>query len=140
MAKIPRDHYRAQACILWCFDNRFWPALADLVKERGFTSFDPVVVAGGAKNLGGPQEEGDRAFVLKQIGLSIKLHQASRVVLMTHEDCGAFGGSAAFAHDSGKEREHHRLVLTAARRAVEERFPGIEVETYFAAFDGLKPV
>lgn len=134
--KLSKSHYTADAVIIWCFDNRFWPAFEQFIKEQGYKNFDPVFCAGGAKNLGDPADPKDLDFVLKQIELSVKLHHTPKVVLMTHEDCGAFGGSKAF---SGHEAElnKHQGVLLSSRKEVQEKFPGIVIETYFCGFDRL---
>lgn len=131
---ISRDHYTADACIIWCFDNRFWPAFQEFIKEQGYKNFDPVFCAGGAKNLGDPADPRDRDFVLKQIELSIKLHHTEKVVLMTHEDCGAFGGSKSFGNNFEKELARHKVVLTDAEQVVREKFFGLAVEKDIATF------
>ncbi len=138
MVALSRQHYTADACIIWCFDNRFWPAFLEFIKDQGYKNFDPVFCAGGAKNLGDPADPNDRDFVLKQIGLSIKLHHAKKLVLMTHEDCGAFGGSKAFGGDQAKEFEKHEQVHSVAKEVIQERFPDINVSGYFISFDGLR--
>ena len=70
---------------------------------------------------------------------SLKLHHPKRIILMTHSDCGAYGGKAKFESDDA-ETETHRRELTAAREALAAAIgiQGIEIETVFADFDGLR--
>ena len=44
----PRERYKCDAAIVWCFDNRFELALRKLIKRLGIIYFDPIRVAGGA--------------------------------------------------------------------------------------------
>ena len=92
----PREKYHCDAAVLWCFDNRFDLGFRKFLKRIGVMNFDPIKVAGGAKSLASPEHESDRQFLLDQICKSIKLHGTSRVILMLHSDCGAYGGLAGF--------------------------------------------
>lgn len=135
-----KDHYTADACVVWCFDDRFYKLLKAFGRQEGWKNIDLVKVAGGAKALaGGPSP--DRDFLLNQIKTSIRLHDTKRVVLMTHRDCGAYGGSKAFANEEA-EREQHEAQLAAAKKFVadELRDMRIPIAAYFADFDGLYEV
>ena len=137
--KLSRDHYKADACIIWCFDNRFWPAFEEFRGESEINHFDPVFVAGGAKALGVSDQKNDQDFLLKQIEISIKLHGTKKVILMTHEDCGAFGGSKSFIY-VGEELSQHERILGAGKAKVHDSFPNLEITAYFATFNGLKEI
>lgn len=91
-----KEHYRAQACVVWCLDDRFSKALNEFVKNQGWQNYDLIKLAGGAKNLASPEKEADRDFVLRQIECSLRLHHTKEIVLMNHLDCGAYGGSKNF--------------------------------------------
>jgi len=133
----PKGHYEADACVVWCFDDRFYKLLKAFGKQEKFKNIDLVKLAGGAKALaGGSSPECD--FVLEQIKVSIRLHHTKRVVLMTHRDCGAYGGSKQFA-DADAERAHHENELKKAKEFVAKEVP-IPVGAYFADFDGLYEV
>lgn len=131
----PKDHYTADACVAWCFDDRFYKLLKAFGKQEGFKNIDLVKSAGGAKGLAnGPSP--DRDFLLNQIKLSIQLHGTKRVILMTHRDCGGYGGSKSFA-DAEAEATAHEAQLAAAREFIAMQVPDITVDAYFADFDGL---
>lgn len=95
-----KDHYQAQACVLWCLDSRFKKALDEFVKNQGWEHFDLIKLAGGAKNLVSPEKETDRDFVLRQIECSLRLHHTEKIILMNHLDCGAYGGSKNFTNET----------------------------------------
>jgi carbonic anhydrase len=133
----PREGYIADAAVVWCFDHRFDLVLHKLLKKIGITEFDPVLVAGGAKNLASPQSANDRQFVLEQIRSSMRLHGTKNVILMLHSDCGAYGGLAAFNNDTAKEAENHRREIHKAVAVVKAEIPEVEVRSFFVDFDGV---
>ncbi len=90
-----KTHYTADACIVWCFDDRFSKLLDEYIKQQNFAHVDLVKVAGGAKDLASPDGEHARAYLLDQIAKSIKLHHTKEIILMMQSDCGAYGGNTA---------------------------------------------
>jgi hypothetical protein len=134
----PRERYRCDAAILWCFDNRFDLGFAKFLKRIGVAHSDPIKIAGGAKSLASPERESDREFVLDQIRKSIRLHDTSRVILMLHSDCGAYGGlDGAFKGDAQAEAAHHNQELQLAAANLDSAIPGLEILAYFVDFEGI---
>ena len=133
----PREHYKCDAAIVWCFDHRFEAALRKLIKRSSIVHFDLIRVAGGAKSLAGGDGEADRQFVMEQVRKSVKLHGTENVVLMLHSDCGGYGGLAAFNHDAAREAENHRQDLQRAGDFVQANLPHVNVLGYFVDFEGV---
>ena len=134
----PREKYRSDAAILWCFDNRFELGFRKFLKRIGVTNSDPIKVAGGAKCLASPDLETEREFVLEQIRKSMRLHGTRRAILMVHSDCGAYGGLAGgFRGDAKAEAAHHQRELALAAASLLKAIPGIEVLGYFVDFEGI---
>ena len=134
----PRDGYRCDAAVVWCFDNRFETAFRKFLKRIGVHSSDSIQIAGGAKSLATPENESDREFVLEQIRKSIRLHAAARIVLMLHSDCGAYGGLAgAFGGDAAAERQHQIQELERAKATLQAELAGVRVEGYLVDFEGV---
>src|SRR5579864_1483073 len=129
----PKDHYRANACIFWCFDDRFWKLRKAFIKERGFKNVDVVQVAGAAMALAEEGTPGQR-FLLDQVAASIRLHDTDLVIPTLHIDCGAMGGSKTFGGRS-VEDEHHRVVLGKINDVLKREFPQVKVERYIPDFD-----
>lgn len=59
--------YQAAAFVLRCFDDRFRHAFEAFIRHVGFGYVDAASVAGGGKILASPEEESDRAFMLREI-------------------------------------------------------------------------
>ena len=133
----PRERYRCDAAIVWCFDNRFELVLRKLVKRLGINYYDPIRIAGGTKFLASPEKEGDRPFVLDQIRTSMRLHATKTVILMLHSDCGVYGGLAAFGGDAEKEAKHHHLELQRAASYLLSQIPELNVRCCFVDFEGV---
>ena len=134
----PREKYQCDAAVVWCFDNRFEAGFRKFLKRIGVYNSDPIKIAGGAKCLASPDHDSDREFVLEQIRKSMRLHGASRVILMLHSDCGAYGGLAGgFGGDAGAEREHHRSEMEKAKASLTAAITGVRVEGYFVDFEGV---
>jgi len=134
----PRENYRCDAAVVWCFDNRFHLGFGKFLKRSGIINVDPIKIAGGAKSLASPERASDRDFVIDQIQKSARLHATDLVILMTHSDCGAYGGlAAAFGNDSKREAQHHDRELKIAAECVRQRVSGIAVQAYFVDFEGV---
>jgi carbonic anhydrase len=133
----PRQRYKCDAAIVWCFDNRFEMALRKLVKRLEINYYDPIRIAGGTKCLASPEHERDREFVLEQIRISMRLHETGTVFLMLHSDCGAYGGLAAFEGDKEKEALHHNAELRRAAACLAAEIPGLNVRCCFVDFEGV---
>jgi carbonic anhydrase len=133
----PRERYKCEAAVVWCFDNRFELVLRKLLKRLGVGYFDPIRIAGGTKYLASEDDEINRKFVLDQIRISMRLHETKTVILMLHSDCGAYGGLAAFGDDAEKEAQNHQAQLQIAASYLLSQIPELTVKPYFVDFEGV---
>lgn len=113
------DHH-CEAVVVTCIDFRFQEYINKWIAEK-FTprSFDRVAIAGGVFDLD---------YVLKQVEISKRLHCINKVVLINHEDCGAYG-------EAGTAEKHAQDLKNTASK-ITEQYPDIEVETYYLRLDG----
>jgi hypothetical protein len=121
---------------VWCFDARFG-RLARLFESYQAAPVDFVAVAGGAKAIadGGPSA----AYVLEQVAASLRLHHPEEIVLMVHEDCGAYGRRFASEDET---RTFFIGQLEEAAKAVSDFLQrndaaGVKVRKIYADFNGL---
>ena len=112
--------HACNALIVSCIDFRIQKTVENWTRQNlGEKQYDRAALAGGVK---------DFPSILKQIDLSVKLHAIKRLILMNHEDCGAYG-------PEGTE-EKHRQDLLAAAAAIKSKYPSLAVETYFIRLSG----
>lgn len=131
------DVYRADACVVSCFDARFELVTRKFLRKRGIWWADPLKIAGGAKVFASPGQESERSFALEQVRTSIRLHQTKRVMLMVHTDCGAYGGLQAFGANEEREGANHEMELRTAAEFLQRNLPAIDVECYYLKFTGV---
>jgi len=125
-----------RACLIFCMDFRFREKLDAFLVEEGLDrdGVDVIRVAGASYSLARPREPGDREFLMRQLELSRRLHGVRQIYLVHHEDCGAYG--AEDVPDDVEEAALHAEDLGSVRKLLEERFPGMEILTYFLRLDG----
>jgi hypothetical protein len=124
----PVEVYRADACVLSCFDYRFDLAMRKFFRRCGIEAVDHIKIPGSAKALAAPERESDRDFVLGMVQTSIRLHRPERMLILGHNECGAYPGQPpdVVAADVMKAAE----IVRAAGL-------GLRVECYFCDFDGV---
>ena len=68
-------------------------------------------------------------YIIRQVDVAVRLHSIERVVLINHEDCGAYGAAGNY--------ERHKSDLEEAERKIEALFPELNIETYYLHLDGI---
>lgn len=110
-----------------CIDFRFRDKMASFLEDLfGTARFDFFSWPGAAKKIA---DESTRAGAIADIAVCIDKHEAERLVIISHTDCGAYGGSSAFA---SKEEEIAKLSqdLRTSRDELIKNFPDLSVELY----------
>lgn len=117
---FPMAAHTCDAIIICCIDFRFQKYIRDWTdKNLTGKSFDLVGFAGATKTLD---------TVLEQIRISVRLHRINRVVLIHHEDCGAYGKLST--------RNRHARDLHLAQKRILSEFPDLRVDLYYLYLDG----
>jgi len=112
--------HHCHAIIVCCIDFRFQKFIRKWTDENlPDQAFDLVGLAGSTKDLDA---------ILKQIVISVRLHQISRVVLIHHEECGAYGAESSLAR--------HTADLHKARSAILSCYPHLDVSLYYLTLAG----
>jgi len=120
--------HSCKALVLHCIDFRFRKALGEFLSSKFGDSYDLVSVAGGVKRL--ISDPAENNFIIEQLKISNTLHKPNTIVLIQHEDCGAYGGSKAF-NTPQQEVKHQREELQKAAALLKEHFPQGKIETHF---------
>ena len=109
------------AIVVHCIDFRFQKYLDLWLMGRfGHDNYDRVSLAGGVF---------DFYAILKQVEISNNLHKIKKVILINHEDCGAYSEVGNY--------KRHKTDLEEAERKIEALFPELDVETYYLHLDGI---
>lgn len=126
------EQHTCKALVVHCIDFRFRKSLNAFLEQKFGDSYDLVSIAGGVKRL--VSDPLDNNFILEQFKISHKLHEPEAILLIQHEDCGAYGGSVAFG-DFSTEQEAQNLELEKAESILKEQFQQ-PVEKYLARLRG----
>jgi hypothetical protein len=126
--------HKAQALVQTCIDFRFRKPLNDFLEnELNLHSVDIKTDGGGIKKV---VEEGPiREWIFANFQIAFDLHGVERIILINHQDCGAYGGSKAFK-DLNEELENHEIQLRHAVSVVRAKFPEKQIEAYMALING----
>jgi len=114
------SNHTCDALIATCIDFRFQEDINKFISENfAPKTYDRVSLAGGVF---------DFEYVLKQVSISKRLHQINKVILVNHEDCGAYG-------EAGTAEKHSEDLKNAAEK-IKGQYPDLEVNTYYLHLDG----
>lgn len=130
--------HHCEAAVLSCIDFRFWQAIVDYVhQDLGIKDFDFPSLPGAAKAINDASENDNLA--ISCINIPVELHEAKKIILVNHADCGAYGG--AKQHESLEAEEaFHAQQLRQAKTKILAAQPAVEVILLFAKLveDGSK--
>src|SRR5574337_2007255 len=114
--------------VITCIDYRFAVANQEFINETlGMKdNYDHISIPGSIYNLVNPET---RDLLFSKFALSVKLHLINRVIIITHKDCGAYGGSASFGSEIA-ENETLCADLRKARTLLIEKYPTLEVTLF----------
>lgn len=127
-----QEQHTCEAVVLHCIDFRFRKALSPYLMSRFPEGYDVISVAGAAKQL--VADDLAHNFVLEQLRVSDRLHSPKTMVLIQHEDCGAYGGSKALG-DIGVEQNFQKAQLESAEQLLKQYFPQ-HIEKHFVRLSG----
>ncbi len=124
--------HTCKALIITCMDFRLVDQTKKWLDEQNLRNdYDLISVAGASKEITNPSDEKNREFLLKSIGVSCDLHSASKIVLIHHSDCGAYGGKQAFS-SAEEERETHEQDMQKSAAIIGEKYPGLDISKVYA--------
>ena len=115
--------------VINCSDFRFAKATQELVNEKiGLKGdYDYFSIPGSIRNM---LNKETRKLVMDTFGISVRLHQVKRVIIIAHEDCIGYGGEMVF---DSHEEEYKTITndLKKARRLMRLRFNNLEVYLFY---------
>ena len=97
------------------------------IQESDFSEggFDVISLAGASKDIIDGNEEIKNNF-LKHIGVSVDLHQAEKIIIFHHSDCGAYALDYKFGSVQ-EEKEKQFADMKKAKEVILERYPEVKI-------------
>lgn len=136
--------HQAKALVLSCIDFRF------LESERYFLAlqhlgnqYDWTALAGASLALAGFPHTAEAEAFWDQLALSRQLHQIEKVIILDHQDCGAYASKIDpnLSQDLEREQQVHAEYLNRAYWEIQKRYPDLTVELYFVTLNAeVRPV
>lgn len=113
------DH-TCTAIVVTCMDFRLQTYIEDwMQKTIGEKNYDRIAWAGATFDI---------FPVMKQVDVSVRLHDIKKAIFINHEDCGAYGATGTY--------ERHKTDLVEAAKKVKILYPNLDIETYYLHLDG----
>ena len=114
--------------VITCIDYRFAVANQEFANDTlGLRdNYDHISIPGSIYNLVNPET---RSLLFSKFALSVSMHLINRVVIVSHRDCGAYGGSATFGSEIA-EYETLTADLKMARELFLEKYPTLKVDLF----------
>lgn len=111
---------QCEALVVHCIDYRLQGFLNKWLESNlPAHSYDRVAIAGGVNDV---------FYIIGQVAVAVQLHSVKKVILINHEDCGAYGAAGNYGR--------HKADLEEAKRKIKTLFPEIDVELFYLHLDG----
>lgn len=132
--------HKAKACILLCMDFRFQKLIQDWLSKNGYLGkCDEVVVAGASRDLVKPIEPFHKEALIRQLELSVKLHDPDEIIIIDHQDCGGYAQDETIEKGLSlkDDKKKHEFFSKETRNLLLKKFPGKIIRTFYATLDGV---
>ncbi len=133
------EPHHAKALVLSCIDFRVMETEHDFLAQHQLAhQYDWTALAGASLALAGFPHTAEAETFWDQLDLSKQLHQIERVIILDHQDCGAYASQvdATLSLDPVRERQVHGDYLGRAAGAIAARYPDLAIELYFVTLAG----
>jgi len=130
--------HQTKALVLSCIDFRFLTAERSFLKSKNLTNeYDLTALAGASLALTGFPHKSDAEAFWDQLDISYQLHHINQVIIIDHQDCGAYAMmiDANLSKDPERELQVHTDYLNQAYSSIHSRYPELKIELYFATLN-----
>jgi hypothetical protein len=124
--------------VLHCLDWRFHGYLDGLLPQvvGGAAAWDRLALPGASRAV---LEEVTRPGVMAGVQAAMLKHGVTRIVVVDHVDCAAWGGSVIHA-DPQAEAEFHAARLAEAAQVLRKAWPNLRTLTLYQDWECLRVV
>lgn len=137
-APAQAEIHQAKALVLSCIDFRFLTAERYFLRKKNVDGeYDWTALAGASLAVAGFPHPSDAEAFWDQLDISYRLHHIHKVIVIDHQDCGAYATmiDPNLSKDPVQELQVHTDYLNRAYWSIRDRYPDIEVELYFATLN-----
>ncbi|MBD3328928.1 hypothetical protein GF357_00325 [Candidatus Dojkabacteria bacterium] len=130
---------KAKATVLTCGDYRIQETVHRWLAENGyFGKSDEIIVFGGTRDLVKPLDDDHFEYLLRQLELSVEMHDPDEILLIDHQDCGGYGIDATIecGQDLQDDKRCHERFSALAKELIEARFPDRAVKCCYVDLPG----
>jgi carbonic anhydrase len=121
--------HSAPKYVIACIDFRFQKDFLKVCDEKlGVRSYDYHTFPGASKAL---IDQGSQNVIIDCIKNISKIHGTKNIIILDHQDCGAYGGSKKFGGDVQKEESFHRQKLQQAKTILKRVFPQMQIKLWY---------
>jgi hypothetical protein len=132
-----------EAMLVNCIDPRVTTSSFVYMAANGFKDhYSQFTIAGGPIGVVAPTFAAWQKTFWDNLAITVQLHSISRVVALTHRDCGAafVAYGDALRTDKALETAKQTEALRAFRAEVGQRYPKLAVDTGIMALEGTVQV
>jgi hypothetical protein len=128
-----------EVLVVHCSDHRFQGGIQEFL-NRGLNlgeNYDLLAVPGGPQCLTLVEYLPKFSWAgARWIRYLIDNHELKRLILIAHQDCGWYKGLPLHLHSSSSPRGRQEEDLRRARHALNNEFTDLQIELYYAGWDG----
>jgi carbonic anhydrase len=123
---------------LSCIDYRLFDKTLELLKEQCCVDkFDHCILAGSSLGYNQNKYECWPPTFIEHVDLAIKLHHIKKIVVIDHEDCGAYKLFYPHVkHHPELERKLHIKNIKKFIKRLKQKYPQLLFAGYLLALDG----
>lgn len=128
------------ALVITCIDARLHqadrPYVADFLRGKhvGVKTWDLATAPGAAQALAVLDFPSVKDSLLRSVKIAHEADGVSRVLLVNHSDCEAYGGTSAFGNAADEYRKHAEDLRTA-RQVLRDAFPTVDSRLFYATVE-----
>lgn len=133
------NHADTEVLVVHCSDHRFQAGIREFL-NRGLNlgeNYDLLIIPGGPQCLTLVEYLPKFSWAgTRWFRYLLENHDLKRLILIAHQDCGWYKSLPLHLHSSRNPRERQEEDLRRAHRSLMKDFSELQIELYYAGWDG----
>lgn len=128
--------HKAKAVIICCIDFRFHKEIQKWLENNHYLGeIDEISIAGASKDIAAPKEKFHYDFMMRQLEISIKLHDPDEIIILDHEDCGGYKDLIPDGTTPEQDKSKHSEYLEKASQIIKSIYPSKAITKLYIRLD-----